>query len=59
MSNQKGKPEPKIKILYCEDASSDALKAEKYIKFIKHLVNVVKEQEEISKKNTKKGDNYV
>ena len=50
MNNQKGKIEPKIKIIYCEDRSSDVLKAERYIKFLKHLVKVVKEQEEISKK---------
>lgn len=43
---------PKFNIIYCEDTSSEVLKAERYIEFIKHLVKVFKEQEEIS--NTKK-----
>lgn len=41
---------PKFKVVYCQDVTPENLKAEMYIKFLKHLVNVVKEQEKLSKK---------
>jgi len=36
----------KLKILYNETNITEISKPEKYINFVKHLVNVVKEQEE-------------
>lgn len=44
---------PKFRVVYCADPTPEDLKAEKYIKFLKHLVKVVKEQEELSKKKSK------
>jgi len=44
---------PKFKVVYCKSPMPEDLKAEKYIKFLKHLVKVVKEQEELSKKKYK------
>lgn len=39
--------EPKFTVVHCNEPTPDMLKPEKYIQFIKHLVNVVKEQEGI------------
>ncbi len=36
---------PKLKVIYCKNPMPEDLKAEKYIKFLKHLVKVFKEQE--------------
>lgn len=41
---------PKFNVTYCKDASSDVLKNERYIEFIKHLVKVFKERDELRKK---------
>lgn len=41
---------PKFKVSYCKNPIPETLKAERYIKFLKHLVKVVKEQEALSKK---------
>lgn len=40
---------PKFKVIYCENPIAENLKAEKYVKFLKHLVKVVKEQEALAK----------
>ena len=52
------KNEPKFNVIYCKDPTPDNLKAEKYIKFLKHLVKVVKEQEALSKKRQKERINH-
>lgn len=41
---------PKFNVTYCNDPSSEVLKHERYIEFIKHLVKVFKEREELLKK---------
>lgn len=40
---------PKFKVIYTKNPLPEALKAEKYIKFLKQLARVVREQEEESK----------
>lgn len=47
MTNNVNKNVPKFNVVYCNEPTPDMLKAERYIQFIKHLVNVVKEQEQI------------
>lgn len=39
--------QPKFIVVYSKEPTPELLKPEKYIMFIKHLVNVVKEQEQI------------
>lgn len=46
-NNFKGRNESKFTVVYCNDPTPDMLKPERYIMFIKHLVKVVKEQEQI------------
>lgn len=46
MSNQT----PKFKVIYTKNPIPEALRAETYVKFLKHLACVVKEQEKLSKK---------
>lgn len=43
------KPEPKFVVTYAESTLSEEEKKANYEMFIKHLVKVVKEQEELSK----------
>ena len=38
---------PKFNVTYCNDVSPDALKHERYVEFIKYLVKVFKEKDEI------------
>lgn len=40
---------PKFKVVYSTNPNPEVLKAETYIKFLKHLACVVKEQEKLSK----------
>lgn len=41
---------PKFKVSYCKSPMPETLKAEKYIKFLKHLARIVKEQEALANK---------
>lgn len=36
---------PKFKVIYCENPIPEDLKAEKYIRFLKHLVEIFKTEE--------------
>lgn len=40
---------PKFKVIYTKNPIPEALRADMYIKFLKHLACVVKEQEKLSK----------
>jgi len=44
---------PTFKVVYSTNPMPELLKAEFHIKFIKHLVQVVKEQEALSKNKNK------
>lgn len=47
------KEPPKFNVVYTTNPMPETLKAEFHIKFIKHLVKVVKEQEALSKNKNK------
>jgi len=47
------KPEPKFVVKYVESTLSEEEKQANYVRFIKHLVKVVKEQEALELNKTK------
>lgn len=43
--------QPNFKVVYCKKQLPENVRAEKYIKFLKYLAELVREQEELSKNN--------